>query len=133
MGPTRGFPILPLLALVVAPLGVNLLQVPLSRSREAEADLEAARTDRRPLGLASALAKMRSQEQMRPPRSGTIRRASCRALAPPNASRRGPATPAEGRRPARAEANRRRRPSRQKPSRKTSVARQFSGCESGRL
>jgi heat shock protein HtpX len=36
------FPLLPLLALAVAPLGVNLLQLALSREREAEADLEAA-------------------------------------------------------------------------------------------
>jgi heat shock protein HtpX len=61
---TRGFPILPLLVLVVAPLGVNLLQLALSRTREAEADLEAAELTGDPCGLASALAKMRSQEQM---------------------------------------------------------------------
>ena len=36
------FPIVPLLVLAVAPLGVGLLQLALSRTREGEADLEAA-------------------------------------------------------------------------------------------
>jgi heat shock protein HtpX len=57
------FPILPLLVLAVAPLGVNLLQLALSRTREAEADLEAAELTRDPVGLASALTKMRAQER----------------------------------------------------------------------
>ncbi len=57
------FPLLPLLVLAVAPLGVNLLRLALSREREAEADLEAAELTGDPLGLASALIKMRNQEQ----------------------------------------------------------------------
>lgn len=59
----RAFPLLPLVALV-APLGVNLLQLALSRTREAEADLEAAELTGDPLGLASALIKMRDQERV---------------------------------------------------------------------
>ena len=58
------FPIVPLLVLAVAPLGVNLLQLALSRAREAEADLEAAELTGDPYGLASALVKMRNQEKM---------------------------------------------------------------------
>jgi heat shock protein HtpX len=54
------FPLLPLLVLAVAPLGVNLLQLALSREREAEADLEAAELTGDPYGLASALIKMRN-------------------------------------------------------------------------
>jgi heat shock protein HtpX len=57
------FPLAPLVPLAVAPLGVNLLQLALSRTREAEADLEAAELTGDPLGLARALAKMRAQEQ----------------------------------------------------------------------
>jgi heat shock protein HtpX len=57
------FPILPLLVLAVAPLGVNLLQLALSREREAEADLEAAELTDDPYGLASALIMMRTQER----------------------------------------------------------------------
>jgi heat shock protein HtpX len=64
----RGFPILPLLVLVMAPLGVDLLHLALSRTREAEADLEAAELTGDPHGLASALANMRNQEQMLAPR-----------------------------------------------------------------
>jgi len=60
----RGFPILPLVVLAAAPLGVDLLQLALSRAREAEADLEAAELTGDPYGLASALVKMRDQEQM---------------------------------------------------------------------
>jgi heat shock protein HtpX len=58
------FPIVPLLVLAVAPLGVGLLQLALSRVREGEADLEAAELTGDPHGLASALVKMRRQEQM---------------------------------------------------------------------
>jgi heat shock protein HtpX len=58
------FPILPLLVLAAAPLGVSLLQLALSRTREAEADLEAAELTGDPYGLASALVKMRNREQM---------------------------------------------------------------------
>jgi hypothetical protein len=60
----RAFPTPPLLVLAAAPLGVNLLQLALSRAREAEADLEAAELTGDPYGLASALVKMRNQEQM---------------------------------------------------------------------
>jgi len=58
------FPIVPLLVLAFAPLGVGLLQLALSRTREGEADLEAAELTGDPRGLASALVKMRRQEQM---------------------------------------------------------------------
>jgi heat shock protein HtpX len=57
------FPLLPLVVLALAPLGVNLLQLALSREREAEADLEAAELTGDPYGLASALIEMRNQEQ----------------------------------------------------------------------
>ena len=57
-------PIVPLLVLAFAPLGVGLLQLALSRTREGEADLEAAELTGDPHGLASALAKLRRQEQM---------------------------------------------------------------------
>ncbi len=58
------FPIMPLLVLAFAPLGVGLLQLALSRTREGEADLEAAELTGDPHGLASALVKLRRQEQM---------------------------------------------------------------------
>ena len=58
------FPIVPLLVLAFAPLGVGLLQLALSRTREGEADLEAAELAGDPHGLASALVKLRRQEQM---------------------------------------------------------------------
>jgi heat shock protein HtpX len=58
------FPIVPLVVLAVAPLGVGLLQLALSRTREGEADLEAAELTGDPHGLASALMKLRRQEQM---------------------------------------------------------------------
>jgi heat shock protein HtpX len=58
------FPIIPLLILAVAPLGVGLLQLALSRTREGEADLEAAELTGDPQGLASALVKLRRREQM---------------------------------------------------------------------
>ena len=60
----RAFPTLPLLVLAAAPLGVNLLQLALLRAREAEAVLEAAELTGDPYRLASALVKMRDQEQM---------------------------------------------------------------------
>jgi heat shock protein HtpX len=60
----RAVPILPLLVLAVAPLGVNLLQLALSRARETEADLEAAELTGDPYGLASALVKMRNQQKV---------------------------------------------------------------------
>lgn len=58
------FPIVPLVVLAAAPLGVGLLQLALSRTREGEADLEAAELTGDPHGLASALMKLRRQEQM---------------------------------------------------------------------
>jgi heat shock protein HtpX len=58
------FPIVPLLVLAFAPLAVGLLQLALSRTREGEADLEAAELTGDPHGPASALVKMRRQEQM---------------------------------------------------------------------
>jgi heat shock protein HtpX len=58
------FPIVPLLVLVFASLGVGLLQLALSRTREGEADLEAAELTGDPHGLVSALAKLRRREQM---------------------------------------------------------------------
>ncbi len=57
------FPLLPLIVLALAPLGVNLLQLALARTRETEADLEAAELTGDPLGLASALIKMRDEER----------------------------------------------------------------------
>jgi heat shock protein HtpX len=57
-------PIVPLLVLAFAPIGVGLLQLALSRAREAEADLEAAELTGDPGGLASALIKLRRREQM---------------------------------------------------------------------
>jgi heat shock protein HtpX len=58
------FPIIPLLILAVAPLAVGLLQLALSRTRQGEADLEAAELTGDPQGLASALVKLRRREQM---------------------------------------------------------------------
>ena len=57
------FPLLPLMVLALAPLGINLLQLALARTREAEADFEAAELTGDPLGLASALIKMRDEER----------------------------------------------------------------------
>ena len=51
------------LHLALAPLGINLLQLALARTREAEADFEAAELTGDPLGLASALIKMRDEER----------------------------------------------------------------------
>ena len=60
----NGLPILPLLALVAAPIGVSLLQLALSRAREREADLQAAELTGDPRALAAALAKIRHAERM---------------------------------------------------------------------
>jgi len=57
-------PVVPLLMLAVAPLGVGLMQLALSRAREGEADLEAAELTGDPHSLASALIKMRHRERM---------------------------------------------------------------------
>jgi Zn-dependent protease with chaperone function len=57
------FPLLPLMVLALAPLGINLLQLALARTREAEADFEAAELTGNPLGLASASIKMRDEER----------------------------------------------------------------------
>jgi heat shock protein HtpX len=57
-------PVVPLLVLAVAPLGVGLMQLALSRPREGEADLESAELTGDPHGLASALIKMRRRERM---------------------------------------------------------------------
>jgi heat shock protein HtpX len=60
---TSALPLLPLMVLALAPLGISLLQLALARTREAEADLEAAELTGDPLGLASALIKMRDEER----------------------------------------------------------------------
>lgn len=51
-------PLVPLIVMMVAPLLMTLLQLALSRSREYEADLSAARLTGDPLGLAAALQRM---------------------------------------------------------------------------
>jgi heat shock protein HtpX len=58
------FPLVSLLVLAVAPRGVGLLQLALSRTREGAADLEAAELTGDPHGLALALIKLRRREQM---------------------------------------------------------------------
>jgi heat shock protein HtpX len=55
-------PWLPILILIFAPLLMVLLQLALSRTREFDADLEAATLTGDPEGLASALAKMESYQ-----------------------------------------------------------------------
>lgn len=55
---TADFPLLSLAVLAIAPLAVGLMRLALSRTREAEADLEAAELTGDPLGLASALEKL---------------------------------------------------------------------------
>jgi heat shock protein HtpX len=57
------FPLLSLFVLAGAPLAVNLLQLALSRVREAEADLDAAELTGDPAGLASALVKLRQWQE----------------------------------------------------------------------
>jgi heat shock protein HtpX len=52
------FPLFPIVVMMFAPLLMTLLQLALSRSREYEADLSAARLTGDPLGLASALQRM---------------------------------------------------------------------------
>lgn len=56
-------PILALAVLIAAPLGINLLRLALSRSREAEADLGAADLTGDPAGLASALNRLRLYQE----------------------------------------------------------------------
>jgi heat shock protein HtpX len=51
-------PLFPIVVMMFAPLFMTLLQLALSRSREYEADLTAARLTGDPLGLASALQRM---------------------------------------------------------------------------
>jgi len=58
-------PLLSLVTLALAPIGVNLLQLAMSRAREAEADLEAAELTGDPAGLASALVKLRRWQESR--------------------------------------------------------------------
>jgi heat shock protein HtpX len=57
------YPLAPLPLLVVAPLGISLLRLALSREREGEADLEAAELTGDPAGLAAALISMHRREQ----------------------------------------------------------------------
>jgi heat shock protein HtpX len=59
------FPLLSLAVLAAAPIAVGLMRLALSRAREAEADLEAAELTGDPLGLASALDKLRQWQQQR--------------------------------------------------------------------
>jgi heat shock protein HtpX len=59
------WPLLALLVLALAPIGVQLLQLALSRGREAEADLEAAELTGDPEGLAAALQKLRQWQERR--------------------------------------------------------------------
>jgi len=54
----QGIPWLPILILIFSPTVTFLLQLALSRTRELDADLEAARLTGDPKGLASALARM---------------------------------------------------------------------------
>jgi heat shock protein HtpX len=81
------FPVIPLLVLAVAPLGMGLLQLALSRTREGEADLEAAELTGDPHDLASTLVKLRRREQMllrrRFPGAGPLRVPSCCAVIQP--------------------------------------------------
>jgi heat shock protein HtpX len=57
------FPLLELLVLAVAPIGVGLMRLALSRAREAEADLGAADLTGDPAGLAAALVKLRQWQE----------------------------------------------------------------------
>jgi len=56
-------PLAPLLLITIAPIAVTLLQLVLARSREGEADLEAAELMGDPQPLASALIKIRRREE----------------------------------------------------------------------
>jgi heat shock protein HtpX len=57
------FSLLSLFVLVAAPTGVGLLRLALSRVSEAEADIEAAELTGDPVGLASALTKLRRRQE----------------------------------------------------------------------
>ncbi len=59
----EGLPWVPLLLLVFAPSISALLQLALSRNREFDADLEAARITGDPLALAQALTRMEAQQE----------------------------------------------------------------------
>jgi heat shock protein HtpX len=59
-------PIALIATMIFAPLAAMLIQMAVSRSREYEADASGARLTRRPLGLASALAKLHQANQIVP-------------------------------------------------------------------
>jgi len=59
-------PIALIATMIFAPLAAMLIQMAVSRSREYEADASGARLTRRPLGLASALAKLQQANQIMP-------------------------------------------------------------------
>ena len=61
-----GNPIALLATIIFAPLAAMLIQMAVSRSREYQADASGARMTRRPLGLASALAKLQQANQIVP-------------------------------------------------------------------
>jgi heat shock protein HtpX len=61
-----GNPIALLATVILAPLAALLIQMAVSRSREYQADASGARLTRRPLGLASALAKLQQANQIIP-------------------------------------------------------------------
>jgi heat shock protein HtpX len=59
-------PIALIATIIFAPLAAMLIQMAVSRSREYEADASGARLTRRPLGLASALAKLHQANRVMP-------------------------------------------------------------------
>jgi heat shock protein HtpX len=59
-------PIALIATIIFAPLAAMLIQMAVSRSREYEADTSGARLTRRPLGLASALAKLHQANRVMP-------------------------------------------------------------------
>ncbi len=59
-------PIALIVTAIVAPIAAALIQMAVSRSREYQADASGARLTRRPLGLASALAKLHQASQIVP-------------------------------------------------------------------
>lgn len=59
-------PIALFLTALLAPIAATLIQLAVSRAREYEADASGARLTRRPLGLASALAKLHQASQLVP-------------------------------------------------------------------